>query len=282
MRRTILSLLLLSTSLPAYCAPTAKDAWKDVIKACANSDLLGKNVLFLGPTNLVAPGTVLRKRDPKGYGIVWLPSDIKFPANAVTTGNEIPCSGNASKNFNLGIDLTTDNTGAPATGSLSVGIKRGRTTTVTITGLRWDTVVEGPYAAWIDNGASQAIKQSLRVANPAEIKQVLLRGLLVEGFKAEIDYDNSVGVDVKAKVPDGNIPISGLGANLTAKWTGTTKLTISSEKPFYVAGELANYGPGGISGSDSSAKATIGFGIRKPILQNIDDAHLEPRRNSQK
>ena len=281
MKALWLPLLVALGAVTLSAAPAnARDAWRDVLKACANDDLLGKDVLYLGPTSTTGPGSVLRKRKPKGFGIRWLSGDMKLPSAAISLGKTATCTGTANPTVELSGGVNLENAVAPMSGDLSVNFKKGRSVVLAVSGYQWDAVVEGPYEAWVDKAAPEEIKNDLQKARTEERRQVLLRGLAVTGFSAEITYEPKIGAEVKGKLPDGALPNSKLGFNAIAKWQNTTKLTITSSGPVYVAGDLSNYGPEGFSGSESSGSKKQSFKIRKPKLSNLEQetAAREPVR----
>lgn len=271
-----LLLLLLILCLPnVVLAKGARDAWRDVLKGCAESDLLGRDVLYLGPTNTTGPGSVLRKRPDKGYGIRWVSSDMNLPKGTVKEGNLVQCKGNSKRNFELGVGLNLENAIAPIAGALSLGIKNGRSVTLTVTGYRWDSVVEGPYESWVNTSAAEQIRKDLQIQTKSkdERRKILLNALAVQGFVAEVDYDPKVGAEIKGKIPEGSMPASNLGFNASVKWEGTTKMTISSEGLFYVAGDMANYGPTGISGNEPGARPR--YRIERRKITNLEKETAE-------
>jgi len=252
LQRYSLPLLVFGLVLPssAVAKTKARDAWKQVLKGCAENDLLGNDVLYFGPSNNLGVGSVLQKRD-KGYGLRYRPSDLKIPSDVafLNAGTSAKCSGESKKTFSLGGGASLDNPIAPVNGEISGQLNRGKNVTMGVTSYRWDTLVEGPFENWFKKGADQSIKDELY--SPASAgknpRYVLTKALWVSGFTAVVTFDSKVGIEVKGKLPPGPAPAATLGFNASVKWEGNEKLTIESTEPFFIVGEISQFTPLGLS-----------------------------------
>src|SRR5687768_6802223 len=97
-------------------AQDAKKVWKEIVKPCTLSELQGKKVLFLGLSNNVEVGTLLRPRPEQGgYGRASFqniideyqvnPATPKPMPSPVVGGNLVGCNGQASKKKNLNASI---------------------------------------------------------------------------------------------------------------------------------------------------------------------------------
>lgn len=244
-RRELLALtgvgLLASAS---SCQKDVRKAWNDVLKKCAVNDFLSDNVLFFGASNEIGPGSIWRNMPEGGYALRWL---IKDPPLAPVAGHGGTCTGNAKASFDASGGAQLDNQMTPVSGDLKVEFKRAKQITIQPTAFQWYELVEGEYEQYIKTKADVKIREDLTAANA---RLIMGRALRVEGFSAELVFDSNTGVDVKGKVREGALPVTDLGFNGTAKWTGNTHLTISSQSPTFMAGELRKY-TGGFAGPNS-------------------------------
>jgi hypothetical protein len=203
--------------------------------------------LYFGASNNIGPGSIWRKRPApqEGYSPRWIIKDA--PVNKGSTSN---CTGTAAAQAEFGGGATLQNAVTPVTGTLGIEFKRAQKVVLRPTGFRWDDVLEGPYEAYLQKQASGDIKADM---TPANMRLVMQRALWVNGLSADLEFDSSTGVDVKGKVKEGPLAVSELGFNANAKWTGNTKLTLTSTEGFYIAGEMVAFsggfaGPGKVFG----------------------------------
>jgi len=227
-------------AIAAGCkSPDAKNAWNDVVKNCAKSDLNGKTILYFGPSNNVGPASIWRKADQGGYRLRWTLSDLPGVDAAIQPGSEMTCAGDAKRDFSGKASLGLLSNISPVTGDLGGEFGRARKITVTAESMAWDTLKEGPFEVYVD-GLSEAspIKKDL----DTNMRLVAVRALRVHGFSADLEFDSNSAATLKAKY-NGGLPAGTSGevsAGFEGKWTSETNLKISA-KDFYIAGELGEY-----------------------------------------
>ncbi|SRR6266852_7027138 len=264
---------------PALAKTKARDAWKQVLKGCAENDLLGKDLLYFGPSNNLGVGSVLRKRQ-NGYGVRYRTSDLNIPSGVkfLNEGTLAKCSGYSRRTFTLGGGANLENPIAPLNGEVSALLNRGRNVTIGVTHYRWDTLVEGPFESWFKNSADASVKDDLYApaASGHDPRYVVIKALWISGFTAEVTFDSRVGADVKGKIPPGPVEASNLGFNAMVKWEGNEKLMIESIEPFFIVGEIAEFAPaGGIRGNVRPPLAKVSFKFEKVSNVQNDSVALK-------
>ena len=193
----ILLMVVLALSMTG-CEKTARAIWKDILAPCSESDLIGKDVVYFGPSNTLGVGSVWRKRADGGYALRWKLAGTGF----VEPGGEFVCSGKAKKTTKIKPSVVLGALIAPVTGSISAEFDRARDVTVSVESARWEQIVEGPFEAKIREGGFEAgVINDLKESG----RYVLTRGLVVKGLKAQLTFDSSSGLDVKGKLPAGDI-----------------------------------------------------------------------------
>jgi len=249
----MLALVLTPVSL---AKDDAKSIWKNIVKKCAASDLLGDKVLFFGLSNSSGPGSILRQRAKEeggGYGFRWSLEDIepshdkwaqlftKPPANLVA------CSGNSEKKTNIKAGILLESVVAPLTGGLSSDFSRAKKTTVQVQSYAWDTLDEGPFVLKINSLSSDS---SIRPDLNKPDRLVITRALKVKGIVADLEFTNADAVVLQGKYKD-QTPVKVGDIAFNASWTGTGKTILHLESPAeaYLAGELSKYSSIGFSGS---------------------------------
>src|SRR5215216_4159254 len=137
--RLLLCFLLLNSFAHAQ---DAKKVWKEIVKPCTLNELQGKKVLFLGLSNNVEVGTLLRPRaEQGGYGRASFQNVIDEyqanPANPqpmpspVVGGNSVGCNGQASKKKNLGASIGLLSAVLPFTGDFGLALSKATVTSGT-------------------------------------------------------------------------------------------------------------------------------------------------------
>lgn len=232
-------------SLVACGGGDARALWKEALKRCANSDLLGPNVLYLGPSNGLGPGTVFEPFRTGGTQESHLiDSYVQSPATVISPKPQtFTCAADRATKMSLSADLPLD-AALPVGAQVGANLKRAKTIKVTADELRWVSLLTGAYKEAINNlPDSHQVKQDIQKNGHL----VLSRALQVKGLKAELEFASDVGADVKAKVPN----VSGeKDIKLGGAWEGTTKLTITSSSDFFIAGELRKWEEGGLAASE--------------------------------
>jgi len=217
--------------------------WQDVVKKCAGNDLLGKDVLYFGPSNPLGPGSVWRKGDANnaGYYVRWLPSNIDSNPNVfIKDGTSFNCAGTSTTTTKVSPTVALQTSVVPVGANFNADFGKARKTTVTVDAAQWDQVVEGPF--------DQAIK-ALDSNNPVKIdlrsgtRYVSVRALRITGMSADLEFSHDDALELKAKYngPLGALGTGDLGVGFNAQWKGDTVLHLTSTAQFYVAGELRPY-----------------------------------------
>lgn len=219
----------------------ARAAWNDLLKQCAVSDVLSAKVLFFGVSNQIGPGSIWRQMPEGGFALRWI---VKDPPIGPVSQKPGTCSGDTKKTFQASAGLQLDNAAIPVGGDLKTEFQRAKSITIKPTAFQWFDVIEGEYENFIRTKADPKIREDM---TPANARLVMGRALQIQGFSAELVFDSSTGLDVKGKVQEGALPITNLGFNGTAKWVGNEHLTITTQDPAYLAGELRKYN-GGFAG----------------------------------
>lgn len=277
MRKTVSLFILLaavSVSMPTIQAkPDAKKVWKEIVKPCSVSELVGNKVIFLGLSNNVEVGTLLRPRkDQGGYGRASFQNAIdeynsvqnnpKPIPNAVTGGNFIGCIGQASNQKNLKASVSLLSAVIPFGGELgaalsSATVVNGRVDEVAMYDMD-ELVMRRIIAALPQNGQ---VKPSLllRTTDKKPVWYMVSRAFRVKGLRTQIDFKRDMGVDFKGKYngPLGGAGVGELGAGLSAKWISNSVMELTSTAPFYIAAELSWYDPTGFAGGSPFKKAKI-------------------------
>ena len=240
----ILLMVVLALSMTG-CEKTARAIWKDILAPCSESDLIGKDVVYFGPSNTLGVGSVWRKRADGGYALRWKLAGTGF----VEPGGEFVCSGKAKKTTKIKPSVVLGALIAPVTGSISAEFDRARDVTVSVESARWEQIVEGPFEAKIREGGFEAgVINDLKESG----RYVLTRGLVVKGLKAQLTFDSSSGLDVKGKLPAGDIAPGSennpFEFGIEANWTGNTTLSLVAKTDVYIAGQLSEFRAGGLAG----------------------------------
>ncbi len=241
---------------------TAREIWRDVLSRCAESDLLGKNVLFMGSSSTLGPGTILRKTTGGGYTLRWNYATVAYPTKVVQPGASASCKGTSSSTAKITPSVDVGALVPGLSAGVAADVKRGREVTVTIGNWQMDQLEEGAAEA-----AIKGKKISLDVWNDLQVpvKLVVSKGILIRGITAEISFDSSTAASLKAKYAQ-PAPVS-VGVGLEGSWTESGKLKIASTQDVYIAAELANIATTGFSGPANM------FAQEK----NLDAAQLEPQ-----
>lgn len=223
----------------------AKTSWNDVTKKCAVSDLNGPHILYFGPSNVLGPGTIWRQADDHSLHVRYDLNDLPGTKDFMTPGNNSPCDGTSSTTF--GFQAAADLTASPLAVSAGVSndLKKATDVTVKATSMRWDTVREGPYEAYVnalphDSMAYKEMKAGHRL--------VITRALRISGFSATMTFKSSDVAGLKATYdgPLGAGVTGKLNGSLNASWSSDGKLTLTAANDFYIAGELRPYSQTGL------------------------------------
>ena len=240
-------------------AQDAKKVWKEIVKPCTLSELQGKKVLFLGLSNNVEVGTLLRPRPEQGgYGRASFQNVIdEYQANPATPkpmptpvvgGNLVGCNGQASKKKNLNASIGLLSAVLPFTGDFGLALSKATVTSGTVESVAMYDMDELVMARIIDGlGASSQVRAALlmRRTDKKPVWYIVSRAFRVEGLKMKIDFKKSVDAGFKAKYtgPLTDAGVGELGVGLKAAWASDSVLELTSTAPFYIAAELSYYQP---------------------------------------
>ncbi|MFU2327896.1 hypothetical protein [Pseudomonas sp. NFX98] len=225
------------------CKHDSKSAWADVAKNCAYSDLNENKLLFFGASNSIGPGSIWRLvPDGGGYRLRW--DSNKVPGDWIKPGQEFDCQGSESTKLTGGATVDFASGIAPLSASLKSELSKAKSVEVKVSKLKTILIEEGEFEqAIIALPQSSPLKQDL--TRPGRL--IMYQAVLVSGLEAKLVFDTAVGAEVGAKLKDGVVQsINGdLGAGLNVKWISKNELVLSSQNPFYIAGELAKFDTGG-------------------------------------
>jgi hypothetical protein len=259
-------LVVIATVLPQVsCDPKdARELWTTVLKKCSNTDILGKNVLYFGPSNTMGAGSVWRHTKNKGYNLRWVASDFHAEGDIVL-GQAATCQGTSSVTMKLNANVDLQKVVPTLDASAAADLSSAEQVTVSVNAWRWDLVKEGPF--------EQAIK-----AAPADIRDdlkqpdrfVMVKGLTVSGLSAELKFSKGLSAELKAKY-SGSVPV---GGGLSGSLASDTSLKITSSADFVIAGELGEVLSGGFA---AAGRGVIG----KTVSEDLSKAPVDrdpPRR----
>src|SRR6266545_1298941 len=249
-RVSVISLLILTVG-PLVVGQDAKKVWKEIVKPCTLNELQGKKVIFLGISNNIEVGTLLRPRkDQGGYGrasyqnvvdeYLANPTSPRPMPNPVTGGNWIACSGQVSTKKDLKANLGLLSAVIPFTGEFGGALATATITSGTAGRVAMYDVDEILMARVLDAlPANSKVKAALLQRSPDSkpVWYMVSRAFRVDGLKAKIDFHRNMGADFKGKYtgPLGGAGIGELGGGLSANWLTDSVLELSSTTPFFIA-----------------------------------------------
>jgi hypothetical protein len=215
----------------------ARAMWRNVLKGCSASDLLGANVLFMGSSSDLGAGTILRRTSDGGYNLRWRASSVGYPGypgSVIAPGVPSTCSGNSTVKSKLSPSVDVGALVPGLGASASADIKRGREVTVSVGSWQMEQIEEGPVeAAFKEKKIAEEVQNDV----VAQGRFVISKAILVHGLTAEISYDSSTTADLKLKYTSPTAVT--VGAGLQGEWTANGTLKISSTKDIYIAAELS-------------------------------------------
>lgn len=240
MKLTNIAFLLSAMLAVSGCEhPSVIPAPNELIKGCADSDLSSKSVLYFGPSNQIAPGSVWsRLGDMGGYQPQWRLQDLGIDSNVVDKGVNFTCDLSSNRRFATNASLSVLSSVANVSADASSDFSRGKVTSVKTTGAAWDTVIEGPYKKGLTQLADSQIRDDVMGKN----RIVMRRALRLDGYQVTMDFDAALKPSIKAKYSGkilGKDTVGDVGANLSAQWTQDDKLQLTASDSIYVAGEFA-------------------------------------------
>lgn len=254
-----------------------RDTWQNALSQCASDDLLSsknkKNLLFLGLSNVMGPGSVWRYDSTNhGYEPRWaIEKAITNVSDRKTLFNPSGASPNCSVNFSVSksaqikalFNVDTLKVGAGA------NIALDKSTSMQITFNKWhkDIIDEVAYETWIQQAYQQnAYAKDVLKAN----RMVMKSAIWVEGFNAKIKIDSKLLDSISAKA-DLRSAVKAEG-NLTVKRTANDEVTIQSTDGIYIIGTFVKINDGAFpwNSNTSSLNNLLGREISsdKKVIKN--------------
>ncbi len=216
--------IILTFALSA-AAQDASTAWRDVIRRCAKTDLIGKQSLFFGVSNPIGPGSVWRRANDRSIRLVSVLSDAvpsSIDQALIVRGNNVAsCAGKSFSRWNLrlGLPFTTGATRL----TLDIGALLGgaHDVTVSIQGYALDTLDESQWkkayaALGRDNAFYKEIFQTDRLLAENSVK--------ITGLTAVFNYSHDLSANVTAKYQGKSFTLG----NSSTPTTGQTSKSINT------------------------------------------------------
>lgn len=229
-----LFVFLIVCSVPASAmAQDARAFWKDVLQKCATSDIVKKNLLYVGPTNNMGVGSVWRKaagnwRPQVEFNNTVAPDTVR--ATLVNSGTITKCSGTSAKTSSINPTLVLQSVLAPIGLDIGLDLKKARTVTVSVDGYTWDTLLEGTFVSAMPS-LSQTYREAVRQ------NYVVGRVLRVSGISAELGFDNATQASLQTKYSGGITATAGL----KGAWTNKGTLKVTAPDTAFVVVEMWKY-----------------------------------------
>lgn len=201
-------------SITTVAAQDARKVWKEIVKPCTLSELQGKKVVFLGLSNNVEVGTLLRPRlSQGGYGRASFQNVVdeyqahtdapKPMPNPVAGGNSITCSGQATKKKDLKASVSLLSAVLPFAGDFGSGLSKASVTTATVDKVAMYELDELVMARVIEALGSTSQVRSVLLQRTSDRKPVwymVSRAFRVEGLKLKIDFKRNVEARFQSEV----------------------------------------------------------------------------------
>jgi hypothetical protein len=277
MKRLLLMMLMFCLSGSIF-AQDASSAWRDVIKKCAKTDLIGKQSLFFGVSNLIGPGSIWRRADDKSIRLVSVLSDA-FPtatdqALIVKANNTAGCVGDSTSRWNLRFGLPISTGATPI--SLNIGAILGgaHKVTVSVKGFALDTLDEDQWKkAFSTLGTDNVFFKDSQQPN----RLLAENAVKVTGLTAVFDFSHDLSADVQAQYKgkaftlgnsssgstksgsnssSGSTTASGGSAANTSTPSTNSSSTNSSNSGSATAGACASSSPSGSAPTGTNSTAT--------------------------
>jgi len=239
-----LCLLILAFALPTQ-AQDIGTAWKLILKNCAGSKIVGKDVLFFGASNKIGLGSVWRKTGSNGYNPRFEFSEL-IPAEEtrnriIKLGETINyCEGgeNTKWNFRLGLPVVFKILGHTG---LETDFRRAKQASVIVEAVALDVIKEVPFQEEIRNLLKRDPTNPYAKDLLAKDRLLVIKSFRITGFAVRFDYDPKLLEELKGKYPEGGSVSIGGEKGLTAafNYSGDSHLTIKLKSDAYIAGEFA-------------------------------------------
>lgn len=292
MKRIVLATsIFLVLSAPVF-GQDASTAWRDILRRCARTDLIGRQSLFFGVSNLIGPGSIWRRADDNSIRLVSVLSDA-VPKEAdqaviVKSNNVASCTGNSTSRWNIRLGLPFSTGATPL--SLNIGAILGgaHDVSVSVKGYAVDALDESQWkkafsALGPDNGFYKDALGPNRLLAENSVK--------VTGFIAVFNFKHDLSADVQAQFKGktftlGNSSSGGSGAgnaantstpstpsSATSSGGGNSNTGCSSSSSSSAGGQASNSGTSNSNGSPSANNAAtlhIDFSGSRQITICVD------------
>ncbi len=228
-------LIVAGASVWWYVWPqTSRQAWTAVLKNCANSDLLGKDVVYFGMSNQIGPGSIWRRANDGSFRLRYELSDIEpdpaKQAALVRLNNQVSCKGNSSSEWQIKFGLPFESGVTPVSADVGSDLRRADKVTVKVDGWAIDDLKEGAYETLIQNSAMKG-----EFSTPDRL--VVENAYRIIGFSATFHFAKNISDQLRGKYKGGTVSTD--GASLQTRWNDDTTLTVNAPGTFYL---LAAFG----------------------------------------
>jgi nucleoid-associated protein YgaU len=240
-RVVVVLALLITASVIGFLliskGPDSRDAWKQVLSKCASTDVIGKDIIYFGASNIIGPGSVWRQ-EPDGswrlrYVLADLEPDEGRRQSLVIPNNSAGCDSSTSAEWQVKTTLPFEGQATPLSGQLSDDLKKADKITVKIKGWQLDVLKEGPF---------ETLMGALKAPFSEEFKKpnrvVAENAVRVQGFAATFAFSKQIAADLQAKYQTKSITLKD-GAELKVNWASDTQLTLASPDEFYILAGFA-------------------------------------------
>jgi hypothetical protein len=234
-------------ALPGWCPwsechlkTSAVVLWSSIIRQCANSDILGDSYLFLGPATVFGPGDIVVKTPNGGYGLKYELSDIVTNTRSyLALTAPASCSGATTVKWDINVGVPFANQLGGLSAPVAADLSSAQSSSVTITGYQWVSLVEAPFDKLIDELSTQDSPYAGAIAGT--YTYVIYRALQVDGASATFNFSQSSANSLRAKYNTPLLHATSGGVDLSVKWTSSTQLQLTATSPFYIAAVPAEY-----------------------------------------
>lgn len=238
--------LFIFTFASATEAQSAKKSWAEVLKKCGGSQIVGKEVIFFGPSNTIGLGSVWRKTDGGGYNPRFELSDL-VPDQAarreiIKLGQKSEqCEAGKSTKWNLGLNLPFVGPIFGMTG-IEADLRKARRATVTAENLALDVIKEVQFESALKSlAASDPNNRFLKDLLGDEDRLLVTKAYRITGLTVKLDYDPKLLEELKGKYPNGaSIKLGGeKGVEAYFNYGRESSLTLKLPQEVYIAGEFS-------------------------------------------
>lgn len=221
--------------IPRKHTQTSEQSWQAVLKKCADTNLLGRNVVYFGASNTVGPGSVWRRGDDGAYHLFLdlpaLEPDPEKRKQMVVLNNTVTCQGVVNSKWNIALGLPFESQATALKADISADLKRASDINVGIAGYELDELKEGLFETLIQGNARL-------YQNPRSFV-IASNAIKVTGFSADFIFPESVATELRPKYQNNVIALKE-GATLKSDWSSNTTLKLTAAEPFYMLAGYSN------------------------------------------